>query len=59
MSDHRHHELEEHLSRLDALEERIRRLEETLQQADAGEAGPKYYESGTTHPELDDQVITP
>jgi len=58
MSDHTHAELDDHGGRLEALEARIQRLEQALQASEAGPA-EKYYESGTIHPELDDQGIAP
>jgi hypothetical protein len=45
--------------RLERLEERIHQLEQRLEEYDLGGPGPKYYESGTIHPELDDQTIAP
>ncbi len=59
MSDHTHAELDAHGGRLAALEERIQRLEKALQDRAGGGSGEKYYESGTIHPELDDQGIAP
>ena len=56
MSDHGHPELDEAHARLQALEERIERLEGSL---DAKPKGPEYYESGTVNPDLDDQSIAP
>jgi hypothetical protein len=44
--------------RLEALEARIEELERRVAEHN-GETGPKYYESGSIHPELDDQTITP
>jgi hypothetical protein len=45
--------------RLGLLERRIQQLEQRLSEHDHAGAGPKYYESGTIHPELDDQTIAP
>ncbi len=59
MSDHTHDELEERVGRLEALEERIQRLEKALHDRAEGGTGEKYYESGSVHPELDDQNIAP
>ncbi|MGI8777860.1 MAG: hypothetical protein ACR2LJ_10885 [Acidimicrobiales bacterium] len=59
MSDHTHAELDDHGGRLEALETRIQRLEKALQSSEAAGPGEKYYESGTIHPELDDQEIAP
>jgi len=59
MSDHTHDELEGRVGRLEALEERIQRLEKALHDSEGGGSGEKYYESGSIHPELDDQSIAP
>jgi|SwirhirootsSR3_FD_contig_41_1599154_length_296_multi_4_in_0_out_0_2 hypothetical protein len=45
--------------RLDALERRIHELEERLRVQEEGGPGPKYRDSGSIHPELDDQTIAP
>ena len=45
--------------RLDALERRIEELEERLRLQEQGGPGPKYYESGSIHPEMDDQSLAP
>ena len=58
MSDHSHDKLDEHDGRLEALEARIQRLEKALADSEAG-SSERYYESGSVHPELDDQGITP
>jgi len=58
MSDHSHDKLDEHDERLEALEARIQQLEKALAADEAG-PGERYYESGSVHPELDDQGITP
>ncbi|MFN2608404.1 MAG: hypothetical protein ABR511_11040 [Acidimicrobiales bacterium] len=50
---------EEHARRLEALESRIRELERRLDGHHHGAGGAEYYESGSVHPELDDQAITP
>jgi hypothetical protein len=52
---HRNDDLDDRLERLDA---RIEALEARLA-AGGHEDGPRYYESGDIHPELDDQTITP
>ncbi len=54
--DHRHDDLHE---RLEHLEARIQVLEAELAARQRGGPGPRYYESGSIHPELDDQAITP
>lgn len=54
--EHSHEDLHERLLRL---EERLQTLEAAVDTPADGGAGPKYYESGTVHPELDDQTITP
>jgi hypothetical protein len=54
--DHRHDDLHD---RLEHLDRRIESLEAELAASRQGSQGPKYYESGTIHPELDDQTITP
>jgi hypothetical protein len=59
MSDARNLDIEQAHARLEALEARIERLEGRLAAKEQGGAGPHYYESGTIHPELDDQTITP
>lgn len=53
--DHRHSAMDD---RLERLERRIRALEADLA-AVQRDRGPHYYESGSIHPELDDQAITP
>jgi hypothetical protein len=55
MTDHTHDELEDRVRQLEALEERIQRLEKALQPTSAEE----YVDSGSIHPELDDQGIAP
>jgi hypothetical protein len=50
---------DEHARRLQALEDRIQDLERRLDGHHHGGSGPEYYESGTVHPELDDQTIAP
>ena len=45
--------------RLERLEDRVQQLEQRLEEHDHGGPGPKYYESGTIAPELDDQSIAP
>lgn len=59
MSDHTHDELVDHGGRLEALEERIQRLEKALRDSAAGGPGDKFVDSGSIHPELDDQGIAP
>ncbi len=54
--DHRHDDLHK---RLEHLEARIQVLEAELAARQRGGSGPRYYESGSIHPELDDQAITP
>lgn len=54
--DHRHDDVFE---RLEDLNRRIETLEANLAARERGGEGPKYYESGSIHPELDDQIITP
>ncbi|MDQ3897843.1 MAG: hypothetical protein M3326_11495 [Actinomycetota bacterium] len=54
--DHRHDDLHE---RLEHLDRRIQALEAELAARRQGGEGPKYYESGHVHPELDDQTIAP
>ncbi len=54
--DHRHDDLH---ARLLHLEERIKLLEAGAVTRARGGPGPKYFESGDIHPELDDQTITP
>lgn len=54
--DHRHDDLHERIEHLDA---RIQAMEAQLDARRQGDPGPRYYESGTVHPELDDQTITP
>ena len=44
---------------LDALEARIQELERRLDSHHHGGKGPQYHDSGTIHPEMDDQSITP
>ncbi len=56
VDDHRHDDLHE---RLEHLHRRIEALESALAARQRGGEGPKYYESGSIHPELDDQTITP
>ena len=58
MSDHSHDDLEDRLARLEVLEERIQRLEHALARREQGPS-ERYYESGSEHPELDDQGIAP
>ncbi len=58
MSDHTHGELDDHHARLKALEARIQRLEKALEDS-AGASTEKYVDSGSIHPELDDQGIAP
>ena len=58
MSDHSHQELDDHGQRLEALEQRIQRLEKALQDG-AGGSAESYADSGSIHPELDDQSIVP
>ncbi|MGI9080617.1 MAG: hypothetical protein ACR2GF_07365 [Acidimicrobiales bacterium] len=50
---------DEHARRLQTLEDHIQDLERRLDGHHHGGPGPKYYESGTIHPELDDQTIAP
>jgi len=50
---------EEHARRLQALEDRIQELEGRLDGHHHGGPGPEYDESGSLHPELDDQTIAP
>ena len=59
MTDSGHHRSEPGSERLDALEARIVELERRLDQHHHGGPGPMYFESGSVHPELDDQSITP
>ncbi len=59
MSDHTHDELEDHGGRLEALERHIQRLEKALADSAAGGSTEKYVDSGSIHPELDDQGIAP
>jgi hypothetical protein len=54
--DHRHDDVHE---RLEHLDQRIQSLEAKLAARRQGPDGPKYLESGTIHPELDDQTIAP
>jgi hypothetical protein len=54
--DHRHDDLHERMEHLDA---RIQALEARLATRQEGDPGPKYYESGSIQPDLDDQAITP
>lgn len=49
----------DHDRRLQALEARIEELERRLHGHHHGGPPPEYYESGTIHPELDDQAIAP
>jgi hypothetical protein len=47
---------------LEDMEARVKQLESMvadLRKAIAPPAGPKFHESGTIHPELDDQTIAP
>jgi len=53
---HRHEDLHE---RLLHLEQRLQTLEAEATARAAGDPGPKYYESGSIQPEMDDQTITP
>ena len=59
MSDHRHAEIDDHAGRLEALEQRIQRLEKALQDSETGGSTEKWVDSGLLHPELDDQGIAP
>ncbi len=52
-------ELDKAHSRMEALEARIEELERRFGSQQHGGPGPKYYESGSIHPELDDQTIAP
>jgi AhpD family alkylhydroperoxidase len=45
--------------RLETLETEIGNVRQHLLELQEGPPGPRYYESGTIHPELDDQSITP
>ncbi|MDQ2826769.1 MAG: hypothetical protein M3Y04_07405 [Actinomycetota bacterium] len=54
--EHNHEDLHERLVRL---EERLKAMEAAIVTRAEGGPGPKYYESGTIHPEMDDQTITP
>lgn len=54
--DHRHDDLHE---RLEHLDRRIQTLEAELAARRRGGEGPKFYESGRIHPELDDPAIAP
>ncbi len=53
---HSHTEMDD---RLEQLEARIQFLEAERAERMGGGAGPKYYETGNIHPELDDPSITP
>jgi predicted translin family RNA/ssDNA-binding protein len=52
-------------SRMAAAEERLRQLEKEIEDLKKileeweGGRGPKWYQSGSIHPELDDQAIAP
>jgi hypothetical protein len=52
-------------SRMTAAEERLRQLEKEIEDLKKileeweGGRGPKWYQSGSIHPELDDQAIAP
>jgi predicted translin family RNA/ssDNA-binding protein len=52
-------------SRMTAAEERLRQLEKEIEDLKRileeweGGRGPKWYQSGSIHPELDDQAIAP
>ena len=46
-------------ARLEHLDARIQALEAQLAASQKGEPGRPYYESGTIHPELDDQQLAP
>jgi len=59
MTDIFHDQSDRDRQRLEALEARIVELERRLDQHHHGGPGPMYYESGSVHPELDDQSITP
>jgi hypothetical protein len=59
VSDHRHDDVDERLARLEALEARIVRLEQEAERRRSDPPGPHYDDSGSIHPELDDQTITP
>lgn len=68
MSDDHADEIATAQTRLAALEERIRRVEarldaaerdEPLRSGHAGRPRPRFSDSGTVHPELDDQTIAP
>jgi AhpD family alkylhydroperoxidase len=56
LSDPRARELVKELSRLEA---ELARVREAYRRAVEGPPGPRWYESGTIHPELDEQVIVP
>jgi hypothetical protein len=45
--------------RLSELEAELAKVREEYRRLVEGPPGPRYYESGTIHPELDDQAITP
>ena len=53
---HRHEDLHERLLQLGP---RLQAIEAALATKAAGDLGPRYYESGKIHPELDDQPIAP
>ncbi len=55
-ADHRHDDLDKLLEHLDR---RIQALEAELEKEEKGDPGPRYFESGSIHPELDDQAIAP
>ncbi len=50
---------DDHDQRLQALEARIEDLERRLHDHDHGGPGPKWHDSGSIHPELDDPAIAP
>ena len=56
LSDPRARELVKELARLEA---ELARVREAYRRAVEGPPGPRWYDSGTIHPELDDQVIVP
>jgi hypothetical protein len=56
LNDPRARELVKELSRLEV---ELARVREAYRRAVEGPPGPRWYESGTIHPELDDQAIVP
>jgi hypothetical protein len=56
VDQHEHTDLDE---RLVKLEERIQQLERRLEERQHGGDAPKFYETGSIHPELDDPMIAP